>query len=104
MVTLNLNSRGDISVISHERDIITTVRRDGDLDAAVVRVDNTGSASAATEDRYRHTIVHGLGRVPVGCQVILKDKDCDVYVISSNENQITVRFTAAEASVNVRIW
>jgi hypothetical protein len=71
----------------------------------VVRIDNTGSADAVDEDRYRHTIIHGLGRVPVGCRVILAEGgDCNLYVISSDANQIVVRFTAAEVAANVRIW
>lgn len=91
-------------MISHAREILTTAQPDGDLGAVVVRIDNTGFASAAAEDRYRHRIIHGLGRSPVGCQVILKNKECDVYVLSSDANQIDVRFTAAEAAVNVRVW
>lgn len=90
--------------VHHAREITTNRRTDGEFDAVVVKIDNTGSASAAAADRYRHTIAHGLGRIPVGCQVIHKDKDCDVYVASSDANQITVVFTAAEAAVNVRIW
>lgn len=91
-------------MIHHAREILTTVQTDGDHDAVVVSIPNTGVAAAAAADRYRHTIVHGLGRVPIGCQVIHKDKDCDVYVVSADENQIVVKFTAAEAAVNVRIW
>ena len=88
----------------HAHEVLTTPRRDGDIDAVVVRIDNTGSASAVATDRYRHQIAHGLGRVPVGCQVIFKDAACDVYVLSGDANQIDVRFTAAEVAVNVRIW
>ena len=88
----------------HATEATPVVRKDGDFDAVIVQISNTGASGAVEQDRYRHTITHGLGRVPVGCCIIHKDAPCDVYVLSSNENEISVKFTAAETSVNLRIW
>jgi hypothetical protein len=50
------------------------------------------------------TLPNELGRVPVGCQIIKKNKDCDVFIVSADANKIVVQFTAAHADVNLRVW
>lgn len=82
----------------------TNVVKDGDFDAIVYRVRDTGSSLAVVSDRYKHTIEHGLNREPVGCEIIMKDKTCDVFVVSKDSNKIVVQFTAEHADVNIRIW
>jgi hypothetical protein len=92
-------------VIHHAREALTTVQTDGDLDAVVVHIPTTGMDTVESDtDRYRHTIVHGLGRVPIGCMMIHQSGECDMYVVSATENEIVVKFTNAEVSANVRIW
>jgi hypothetical protein len=91
-------------MVAHARTVQTAAARDGDFDAVVVRVPKTGLNATVQGDRYKHAITHGLGRVPVGCQIVMKDKACDVYVISSTAATITVRFTTSGADVTLRIW
>ena len=91
-------------MIRHLTTISRTAKPDGDLNAAVIQIPDTGDESVIESDRYRHTIAHGLGRVPVGCMVQLSDKDCRVKVLSSDQNKIEVQFTAEHANVNLRIW
>jgi hypothetical protein len=92
-------------MVKHATEIpINDTARDGDHDAIVYRVRDTGSSLAPVLDRYKHVIFHGLGREPIGCMVILSDKICNVKVVNKNENQIIVQFTAEHADVNVRIW
>lgn len=88
----------------HAHDILTTLAVDGDLDAVVVRIPDTGTRESRCKDRYRHTISHGLGRVPVGCQIIMQDAPCQVAVLSKNEQKIVIQFTEERVDVNVRIW
>jgi hypothetical protein len=92
-------------MIKHATEIPTSeVIKDGDIDAIVCKIADTGSSITPVLDRYKHVIYHGLGRDPIGCMVIYSDKICNVQVLSSDKNQITVQFTAENASVNVRIW
>jgi hypothetical protein len=87
----------------YSTEILPIVRRDGDTNAVVVGLD-TGDSSVAESDRYRHTIIHGLGRIPVGCQIILNDAPVNMYVMSSDYQKITIKFDASHVSVNIRIW
>jgi hypothetical protein len=89
---------------AHSRKIDNNVRTDGDLDAVVVLIPDTGDSSIITDDRYRHVIRHGLRRVPVGCQVIMSDDFVNVRVLAKNDNDITVQFDRARSYVNMRIW
>lgn len=92
-------------MIKHATEIpATEAIKDGDHDAVVFRIRDTGSSIIPPTDRYKHTIYHGLGREPVGCQVILSDKICNVMVVSRDINQITVKFDVENADVNIRIW
>ena len=78
--------------------------KDGDTDAVVVTLD-TGDSSVVANDRYKHIIDHNLGRLPVGCQITWSDTEgLSVYVVTQNENNITVKFNQARALVNLRIW
>ena len=82
----------------------TNVIKDGDFDAVVVRIRDTGSSLINTYDRYKHTITHGLNREPVGCMVIMSNKICNVKVVSKDSTKIIVQFTAEHADINLRIW
>jgi hypothetical protein len=73
------------------------------VDTYLVNLD-TGDSTASDKDKYRHVINHGLGRVPDGCQIIMSDKECQVYVISANAQTITVRFSSDHASVKLKVW
>jgi len=77
---------------------------DGDMDGIIVRIDNTGDSSVAASDRYRHEIYHGLKRVPIGAQIIWKNKIVDMYVEAQNEQRIVLRFNTDYARVHVNIW
>lgn len=91
-------------IIRKAREITTTVRKNGDIDAVVVRVDNTGDSGSPIADRYLHVIEHNLGREPVGCQIVWCDADVRVYVDGQDSNRISVRFTGGGATVNLEIW
>ena len=91
-------------IIRHLRKIATTVSRDGDHDAVVVRIDNTGDSGAPAEERYLQTIVHGLGREPVCCRVMWADGETSVYVVRQDTNSITVKFTAPNITCNLEIF
>jgi hypothetical protein len=60
--------------------------------------------SDSTPKTVKMTLPNELGRVPVGCQIIKKNKDCDVFIVSADANKIVVQFTAAHADVNLRVW
>lgn len=91
-------------MLSHARAVTAAPSRDGDLDAVVVRVAKTGGSGTVEGDRYKHAIAHSLGRVPVGCQIIMADRACDVYTVAKDANRIIVRFSTSDADVNLRIW
>lgn len=83
----------------HATEIITSIRKDGDFDAAVLRIQDTGTADTD------YPITHSLGRTPVGVDLIKKSASCDVYAGSVwNSTVIYVKFTASNADVNIRIW
>jgi len=84
--------------IKHIKDAITKWQIDGDLDAAVIRIPDTGAAVTSV------VLPNKIGRVLVGCQIIKKNKDCDVFIISATADKIVVQFTAAHADINLRIW
>lgn len=91
--------------IKHLTDITTTPRVDGDFNAIVVQITDTGARDGVIDsDRYVHTINHGLNRVPIACQIIMKSKPVDVYVLSKDKNKIVIKFTEQRADVNLRIW
>jgi hypothetical protein len=90
--------------MNHAKEIFTEPKRDGDTDAIVVRIPNTGDASIVVGDRYVHRIDHNLGRIPVGCQIIMSDAPCGVCVISKDESGILIQFDAARVDVHLRIW
>lgn len=86
-------------MIRHAPEIFKDIRKDGEIDAVVIKVEDTGTAGAS------YQIIHGLGRVPVGCIIQLKNKDCDVYKGNVwNNSTIEVKFTASNANINLRIW
>ena len=91
-------------IVRRAKEVVTTPRTDGQIDAVVVRIDNTGDSGAPAADRYLHLIEHNLGRNPVGCAIMWTDKDVRVYVVSQDENRISVRFTDGGATVNLEIW
>lgn len=90
--------------MNHAKEIIEEVRKDGDINAVVIRIRDTGDRSAPEVDRYRHVINHGLARVPVGCQVIKSDKMVRMKTVSSDKTNIIVQFDKDHADVNLRIW
>jgi len=99
------------------REILTT---DGDIDAVVIKIRNTGDSTVKYDgakwmgpgsdetttirENYIHTINHSLKREPVGCQVIWADEFVNVKVESQDTNNIKVVFDTARANVNLRIW
>lgn len=92
-------------IIKHFNDIDTNVRYDGNFDEAIVRINDTGSSSIVPDgDRYKHTINHGLQRIPIGCQVIMSDEFTNVRVIERDKQKIIVQFDKARAFVHLRIW
>lgn len=90
--------------IRHETEILETTRRDGDIDAVVVKISNTGDSGAVAAERYRHTIDHNLKRLPVGAQIIWADDIVGMKVVAQSTTSITVVFDTARAQVNLRIW
>jgi hypothetical protein len=91
-------------MIRKANEITGTPRRNGDHDAIVVRIDNTGNSASPSADQYLHVIEHNLGREPVGCMVVWADGDVRVYVVGQNGNTITVRFTAGNITAHLEIW
>ena len=91
-------------MVAHAYEVIPTVRVDGELDAVVVKITDTGDSSVAAGDRYKHTVNHNLGRVPVGCMVQMSDGFTRVKVVSADSQKITVQFEAARLYVHLRIW
>lgn len=92
-------------MVKHATELpISEIIRDGDHDAIVVRIRDTGSSLAPVSDQYKHTIIHGLGREPIGCQIIMSDKICNIKAVDKDRNKIIVQFTAEHADVNVRVW
>ena len=87
-------------MVQHTKEVLKGVlRQDGGIDAMVIRLEDSG----AKDKNY--PLFHGLGRVPVGCQIILKDKTCDVYKGTRwDATIIDMKFTAANADLNIRIW
>ncbi len=84
--------------IKHASEAIDLAKKDGDFNAVIVRIPDNGIAGEL------NVIDHNLGRIPVGCQIILKNAACDVYVVTSNENNIVVKFTVSRVDLNLRIW
>jgi hypothetical protein len=91
-------------IISHTREITRDVRDDGNIDAVNVKIPSTGSSGDVAQDRYRHTIIHGLNREPVGCMVIYATDYVQMKIIDNDKNKIIVQFDTAEVEVNLRIW
>ena len=82
----------------------TKVRVDGDIDAVVVNIPNTGFSGVVANDRYKHVINHNLKRDPIGCQIIMSNEICNVKVLDYDKNKIIIQFDVANANVNLRIW
>jgi len=80
------------------------VRGDGDIDAVNYRIQNTGDSSVVAGDRYKHTIHHGLKRIPIGCMVIMTDANIDFYVLEKDKDKIIVKFDTARADITLTIW
>jgi len=77
----------------------TFLQPDGDFDARIIRIKDCGSADTD------YSLSHGLGRIPVGCQVILASASCNVYKGTRWTAQVAdLKFTAANADVTIRIW
>ncbi len=53
--------------IKHSFEPIDIATKDGDFDAVVIRIPDNGVAGEIK------TIAHNLGRIPVGCEIILKN-------------------------------
>lgn len=86
-------------MISHAKEVLKDIRLDGEIDAIVYNIEDTGAADTG------YQISHNLGREPVGCIIQLKDNACDVYKGAIwNSNTIEVKFTVANANINIRIW
>ena len=86
-------------MIEHAKEVLKEVRKDGDIDAIVYNIPDTGAADTG------YQISHNLGREPVGCLLQLKDRACDAYKGSTwSANTIEVKFTVANTNVNIRIW
>jgi hypothetical protein len=81
----------------HSREILKTIATDYDMDAKVIRIQDTGAKDT------NYPLVHELGRVPVGCQIILADKDVRFYKGTRWNNQtVDLKFTADNADVNLQ--
>jgi len=86
-------------MIQHAPEVKTTLTKDGDIDAKVYRIRDTGVAGTVTQ------LVHNMGHIPVGCIVQLSNKECQVYRGSVwNSTTVEMKFTADNADVNIRIW
>lgn len=85
-------------MVSALKNILTTWQTDGDFDAAVIAIHDTGSAD------IDYVLSNPLGRNPIGCQIIRKNKACDVFITQSSTSSIVVRFTAANVDLNLRVW
>jgi hypothetical protein len=90
--------------IKHAYEAIKEVKPDGDIDAVVVKIQNTGDSGVVETDRYKHTVNHGLNRVPVGCVVIMSDDFTNVKTVDKDSQKIIVQFDKARAYVHLRIW
>jgi hypothetical protein len=54
---------------------------------------------------YRKTIMHNLGREPIGCEIIMNESQTKIVKIESkNKNNITIIFSNSIVKVNLRIW
>jgi len=84
--------------IKHAFEAIDIPLKDGDFNAVIIRIPDNGVAGE------QKVVEHNLGRIPAGCQIIKKNAACDVYVVSSNENNIVVKYTESRVDLNLRIW
>lgn len=92
-----MNTNNHLVKFAHVVDSVS--RKDGETDARVFRIQNTGDADTD------YAVAHGLGRVPVGCVIQLSSVDCRVYKGSVwDSTNAYLKFTAANADVNIRIW
>jgi hypothetical protein len=83
--------------IAYLKETTTRWQTDGDTDAAIIRIPNTGAADA------QYVLPNPLGRVPVEVVLIKKSVACDVYVDSATIQTLVIKFSAANADVNLRI-
>ena len=94
-----------MSKVRHGTNAINEViRDDGDMDAIVYRINNTGDPSVVCGDRYTHTITHNLTRVPIGCEIIMRDDFVNMRVLDKDDRKLIVQFDTARADVTLRIW
>jgi hypothetical protein len=85
--------------IKHTSDIIQNQwRTNGDIDSKVLRIANTGTADTDMQ------LFHELGRVPVCVRILLKNKACDMWVKSLDEQKIIVQFTVSNCDVNIEVY
>jgi len=98
MAETNIYNQSPNANIKHAFEVIEQPRKDGDFNAIVIRIPDNGIAEEL------NVIEHNLGRIPIGCQIIKKNAACDVYVTTSNENNIVVKFTVGRVDLNLRIW
>lgn len=90
--------------IKHAAKSSRAVLPDGDIDAVVVDVTTGSSAGVPPSDRYVLDVQHKLGRVPVGVQVIMSNKVCNVYCIRKDATTIRLKATAERCELTLRIW
>lgn len=85
--------------ILHSREALTEQWRiDGDIDAKIIRISDTGAAETP------YYLINPLGRLPVGVQIIKKNKACDVYLITETFETLTLKFTVANCDLTLRVW
>jgi hypothetical protein len=73
-------------------------RKDGDMAAYCLRIPDTGDRENPL------TLSNPLGRLPVGVQTIIRNKDINVFVSSVSSTSLTLRFTANNGDVTLRVW
>jgi len=73
-------------------------RKDGDMDAFVMRIPDTGTKNVL------YKVNNPLGRAPVGVITIKRNIDCNVLCADVDSNSITLKFTADNSDVTIRVW
>jgi hypothetical protein len=91
-------------VISHATKSSKKPEVDGDLSAIVVDVETGASSGVPVADRYVVEVPHKLGRVPIGVQIIMSNKNCNVFCLSKDATKIRLKFTAERCLLTLRIW
>lgn len=85
-------------MISHSTYTNNKWTKDGNIEAFVIRISNTGASDTD------YLIDNPLGRVPVGVQIIMANKACNVIVKDKSESKIVLQFDNEFCDINLRVW